>query len=210
MREEFKPVFRVDKTMVFKRMRLKETSKVYEKMDLVFNRLLPELESLVDYQAVFLVKDNQFKLDQPQLDDCEKMVFCYTTIGPFICDEITHLFDEKEMVDGYVMNEMANDLIMDLTNQLYDYIKITLKKDGYHLTKRFSPGECSLDLSLQAFIMDHLKEHFDIKGKLMSSYMINPEKSSLFVYGADTKIPELEKDFDCSECFSHNCPYKRI
>lgn len=210
MREEFKPVFRVDKAMVFKRMRLKETSRVYEKMDCVFGRLLPKLESLIDYQALFLVKDNQFKLDQSQLDICEKMVFCYATIGPRVSDEITHLFDEKEMVDGYVMNEMANDLIMDLTNQLYSHIKATLKKDGYHLTKRFSPGECDLDLSLQAFIMDHLKEHFEIKGKLMNSYMINPEKSSLFMYGADTKIAELEKDFDCSECLSHNCPYQRI
>lgn len=210
MKEVLNPVFRVDKSMVFQRMRLKETSNVYKKMDSVFNRLLPEVEALVDYQAIFLVKDNIARLDQPILDNCEKMVFCYATIGPAIPDRITQLFDEKEMVDGYVLNEMANDVIMDLTNQMYIHIKETLKRDGYQLTKRFSPGECDLDLSLQAFIMDHLKEHFEIKGKLMNSYMINPEKSSLFVYGADKNIPELEKDFDCSECLSHNCPYKRI
>jgi RNA-binding protein YhbY len=210
MKGEFKPVFRVDQELVFQRMRLKPTSPVFDKMVAVYQELLPKLEALVSFQGIYVVKPNKYDFQSSTLNACEKIVFCYATIGQSVCQEITDLLDQKELVKGYVLNEMANDVIMGLTNQMYLSIKKTLKKSGCHLTKRFSPGECTLDLSQQALIMDVLNQSFHVEGRLLKSYMIEPEKSSLFLYGADPSLPELDKDYDCSACSSsHNCPYKR-
>ena len=209
MKASFNPVLQINKPLIFERMRVSDSSKIYDKVNGIYEDLIPVIERLVAYQAVFSMEENKFEINQPLLSQCDKIVFCYVTIGEKLCLEVNRLFEDGQLLQGYILNEMTNEVVMDATNQLYRHIKSLLKPIGYHLSKRLSPGECTLDMTYQSLIMDELKKSFDIKGTLTSAYMINPEKSTLYVYGADPKLPDSDVDFDCENCSSVNCPYRR-
>jgi hypothetical protein len=209
MKASFVPVLQIDKPLVFERMRVNESSRIYEKVNALYDGLIPVIEELVDYQAVFTVEDNCFGFEQAPLSNCDKIVFCYVTIGERVCLEISRMFENGQLLEGYLLNEMTNEVVMDASNQLYRHIKSLLKPIGFNLSKRYSPGECTLDMTYQSLIMDELKKSFEIRGSLTSAYMINPEKSTLYVYGADPKLPDSDVDFDCLSCPSENCPYRR-
>jgi hypothetical protein len=209
MKASFVPNLQINKPLVFERMRVNESSRIYKKVNALYDGLIPLIEKLVDYQAVFTVEDNCFGFEHPPLSDCDKIVFCYVTIGDKVCLEVSRMFENGQLLEGYLLNEMTNEVVMDATNQLYRHIKSLLKPIGLNLSKRFSPGECSLDMSYQLLIMDELKKSFDIRGTLTSAYMIDPEKSTLYVYGADPKLLDSDVDFDCLSCPSENCPYRR-
>ncbi|MDP3388185.1 MAG: hypothetical protein Q8S24_13180 [Eubacteriales bacterium] len=209
MKASFIPVLQINKPLVLERIRVNESSRIYKKVNELYDGLIPLIEKLVDYQAVFAVEDNCFGFEQPPLSDCDKIVFCYVTIGDKVCLEVSRMFENGQLLEGYLLNEMTNEVVMDATNQLYRQIKSLLKPIGLNLSKRFSPGECTLDMTYQSLIMDELKKSFEIRGTLTSAYMIDPEKSTLYVYGADPKQPDSDVDFDCSSCPSENCPYRR-
>lgn len=209
MKASFYPVLQINKSLVFERMRVNQSSKIYKKVNELYERLIPVIEELVDYQAVFALEDNHFGFYQHPLSDCDKIVFCFVTIGEGVCHEVNRMFEDGQLLEGYLLNEMTNEVVMDATNQLYRHIKSLLKPIGLNLSKRLSPGECTLDMTYQALIMEELKKSFDIKGTLTSAYMIDPEKSTLYLYGADSNQPDSDVDFDCGTCTSHNCPYRR-
>ncbi|MBN2285575.1 MAG: hypothetical protein JXQ26_10150 [Tissierellales bacterium] len=205
----FQPILRINKTVIFERMRVSNTSNMYHKVSEIFDECLANIENLIHYQAVYLIEDNLHKINYESLRDSEKVIYCFVTIGEDICTEINRIFDAKDYLKGYILNEIANEIVMDATDQLYFHIKNLVKKDDFNLSKRYSPGECSFDMSYQKTIFERLEKHFDIQASLTDAYMIYPEKSTLFVYGADKSFSDSAVDYDCSTCQSINCPYKR-
>ena len=206
----FHPLLRINKTIIFDRMRVAKTSNMYHKVSEIFDECLTNIEHLIHYQAVYVIEDNDHQINYESLSDSEKIVYCFVTIGEEICTRVNQIFDEKDYLKGYILNEIANEIVMDATDQLYFHIKRIVKKDNYNLSKRYSPGECSFDMSYQRTILAHLEKYDEIKASLTDAYMIYPEKSTLFVYGADKSFPDSAVDYDCSTCQSVNCPYKRI
>ncbi|SHJ42601.1 hypothetical protein SAMN02745751_02532 [Dethiosulfatibacter aminovorans DSM 17477] len=209
MKEVFKPTIKLDKKKIYTRIRVREDSPIYDTIDELYEKYVENIEDRIEFQVIYSVKPNEFNFDISDVDNCEKVVFCYATIGNPLNDDIVKLFDDKNYLEGYLLNEVANDIVMEATNQLYSYLKKRMKEMGYFLTKRYSPGECTFEMEYQKPIMEELEKDFDVNGELTESFMINPEKSTLYIYGADKNIPELEVDFDCSTCQSHNCPFRR-
>jgi hypothetical protein len=209
MKEVFNPSIKLDKKKIYQRIKVKEDSHVYDTIDELYNQYVKNIEDRIEFQVVYTVKPNEFNFNIPDVDNCEKVIFCYATVGHLVNDDVIKLFDDKNYLEGYLLNEVANDIVMEATNQLYTHIKKKMKETGYNITKRYSPGECTFEMEYQKSIMEELKKDFEIQGVLTDSFMINPEKSTLYIYGADKKNPELELDFDCSTCQSHNCPFRR-
>lgn len=209
MKETFKPIIKLDKKKIYTRIKVREDSPMYDTIDKLYEKYVKNIKDRIEFQVIYTVKPNEFSFDISDVDKCEKVVFCYATIGHPVNDDVIKLFDDKNYLEGYLLNEIANDIVMEATNQLYSYLKGKMKEMGYFLTKRFSPGECTFEMEYQKPIMEELKKDFDVNGELTDSFMINPEKSTLYIYGADKDIPELEVDFDCSTCQSHNCPFRR-
>ncbi len=210
MYHEFHPELKINKPLVFERMRVSQTSKIYHKVNQLYENLVPIVKQLVDYQAVYALEESTLVFEDALLNDCTHHVFCFVTVGQPICDEVNRLFEVSNFLEGYILNEMANEVILDATNQLYAHLKTNLKAQGLILTKRYSPGECHLSMDYQKTILGVLQKYSSIQASLTSAFMIKPEKSTLFLYGADANITETDVDFDCKACPSLNCPYRRI
>lgn len=210
MKNIFNPRINIDKEAIYKRMKVSENSRIYDTINEIFDKCLERAISKINFETMFLTKDNSLEFSIKEVNDCEKIVFCFASIGKEICHEINGDFENSNYLEGYLLNEISNEIIMQATNQMYTHIKSEMRSQGYNLTKRYSPGECSFEMKYQVKIMEELKKEFEIQASLTESFMINPEKSTLFLYGADKNIPELEVDFDCSTCKAVDCPYKRI
>jgi len=209
MKEIFDAQIVPNKELIYRQMKISKNSKIYEIIESKFDRCLMEIEERINFQNLIIVKKNSKDFGLKNIAFCEKVVFCFSTIGKEIISWISNKFSDGEYVDGYIINEIANFYVMEATNQMYSYIKNELKKSEYNMTIRFSPGECGMPLWNQKIIMEELQKEFSVNGKLTESFMISPEKSILFFYGADRNIEELKIDFDCSKCNAKDCAYKR-
>lgn len=206
---KFKPEIIIDKDLIFKRMRIDSNSPTYKSISETFNKQVKIIENIVEFESVYLIKENNSTFNIKNIDECEKIAYCFTSIGKEIVNKINEYFFNNDYLEGYLLNELADELVMSSSRQMYQSIKKLVKKDDYNLTKRYSPGECGLDIKFQATVMNELKSETKINAHLTESYMIVPEKSTLFIYGIDKNIPESVIDHDCSQCTREDCPYKK-
>lgn len=204
-----KPKIIINKDEILKRMKVNNNSPTYKSIYEVFNKLLKIIEDIVKFESVYLIKKNKNIFNIKNIDKCEKIAYCFTSIGNEIVDVINNYFKNNEYLEGYLLNAIADEIVMSSSRQIYQDIKKLVKRDDYYLTKRYSPGECNLDIKFQTNIMKEINEETKIDAYLTESYMIVPEKSTFFMYGIDKNIPETVIDHDCSQCTRKNCPYRK-
>ena len=137
MKEVFKPTIKLDKKKIYTRIKVREDSPMYDTINELYESYVEDIADKIEFQVIYTVKANEFNFDIPEVDNCEKVIFCYATIGHPVNDYVIKLFDDKNYLEGYLLNEVANDIVMEATNQLYTYLKKKMKKMGYFLTKRF-------------------------------------------------------------------------
>jgi hypothetical protein len=135
---------------------------------------------------------------------------CLTSCSDRISHSIARLLEEGDLLDGYILNDLVNDILFtaseDMNCQLYE----EMKAQGYHLTPRFTPGENSLPLEHQRTFLTLLKERrSDLPITLTERFMLRPEKAMLYAYGGDRALPDRPIAHDCSKCSNTACFYRR-
>jgi hypothetical protein len=210
MKAEFNPVLHVNQESLYRRLRLKTGTSVFEAVQCIHSSCLEKTAASVRFQALYLLEKNENLIEHPLLDRCEWLLFCFITIGKPVLEEIDESFNNGRYLEGYLINEMANEAVMSAATQLYEHVKKRLGGRGYHLTRRFSPGECQLDLSCNRLMMEKLGKTFTLSAELTDQTMLDPPKSMLFLYGVDFHLPEQIKDVDCSWCQSLKCDYREV
>ena len=88
-------------------------------------------------------------------------------------------------------------------------IAAAMKESSCHLTRRFSPGEQELDLEYQSVLLEAFHGIPALSHvRLTESYMLYPEKSMLYLFGADCSNPEISVEHDCSKCPNTSCFFR--
>ena len=96
-----------------------------------------------------------------------------------------------------------------LDRSIADEIAAAMKESNCHLTRRFSPGEQELDLEYQSVLLDAFRGIPSLSHvRLTESYMLYPEKSMLYLFGADFSNPEISVEHDCSKCPNTSCFFR--
>ncbi len=206
---KFKPEIIIDKDLIFKRMKINSNSPAYESISKIFDSQLKDIDNIIDFESLYVINDKNYTFNIKNIDECEKIAYCFTSVGKKSIDVINKCFSNDEYLEGYLLNAISDEIVMSSSRQMYQNIKNLVKQDNYNLTKRYSPGECGFDIKFQTTIMNELKKTAKINAHLTESYMIIPEKSTLFLYGIDKNIPESVVDHDCSQCTREDCPYKK-
>jgi len=68
------------------------------------------------------------------------------------------------------------------------------------LTKRYAPGDGYFELKYQETVLDALKKKVNIEANITEGYMIVPEKSLLYLYGAEKcNDDEFIKQDECKD-----------
>lgn len=216
---------KIEKTKIFKRLHIDENAETLRIADDVFLELhkiiIGNMKLTVLYSIV-----NSFDLGYIELDNCEKYVMCFISSNDEIDNIVNHMMSSGDYFKGYLLNEMATDVIFNSSNEMNKAIKENSKKLGYKLTKRFAPGDGDIELKQLQIILDVLKKEVTIDAYLTEGYMIVPQKSLLYLYGLEkiytcsalTKngvgtyknIGDLSMEDSCSDCSNLNCQYRDI
>lgn len=228
----------INKERIYKNLHLVENTISYKCADDAFLELSQIIRDNMKLTCVYNIVDNIFDFPFKEIESYtswKKYVFCFISSKDNINNIVNDMMSVGDYLRGYLLNEIATDVIFNASNEMNIIIKREVFKLGYKLTKRYAPGDGVLDLIHQQTILDALKKEVHIDAYLTKSYMIVPEKSMLYLFGAENigkeikahpcnasnlkeelieKDKKMDEDNDieenCSECSNLNCQYRVI
>ncbi|MCS7232704.1 MAG: methionine synthase [Synergistetes bacterium] len=116
------------------------------------------------------------------LRNSKQVIFCATTIGNTLEEEINRLIDEKRILEATILDAIgstAADTAMDYLNNL---LKAEAIRKGLSLTRRYSPGYGDFPLSIQESLVK-FSGGDSIGIRVSPSYMLIPRKSVTAIIG---------------------------
>ena len=202
--------FRYSKERIFQRLKiLPENENVYEYANEVFPRLEEIARAEVELLCGYTVIPNTLELDSPEMDSCDLLAVCLAGCTDRIVNKVSAMMDEGEYLEGYILDDLANEILFNASDDMNCQLYEELKQQGYRLTSRFTPGENHLALEHQRTFLAILKEKKpDLPVALTEHYMLQPEKVMLYAYGGGKHLPERSITHDCASCSNVNCFYR--
>ena len=202
--------FRYSKERIFQRLKiLPENENVYEYANEVFPRLEEIARAEVELLCGYTVIPNTLELDSPEMDSCDLLAVCLAGCTDRIVNKVSAMMDEGEYLEGYILNDLANEILFNASDDMNCQLYEELRQQGYRLTSRFTPGENHLALEHQRTFLAILKEKKpDLPVTLTEHYMLQPEKAMLYAYGGGKHLPERSITHDCANCSNINCFYR--
>ena len=202
--------FRYSKERIFRRLKiLPENENVYEYANEVFPRLEEIARAEVELLCGYTVIPNTLELDSPEMDSCDLLAVCLAGCTDRIVNKVSAMMDEGEYLEGYILNDLANEILFNASDDMNCQLYEELRQQGYRLTSRFTPGENHLALEHQCTFLAILKEKKpDLPVTLTEHYMLQPEKAMLYAYGGGKHLPERSITHDCANCSNINCFYR--
>lgn len=198
----------VDQETVFRRLSITGDSYACQSSRSTLISLLEKSAGLVESSCYYCLVPNIYQLPEPELAQCEKLVLCFATLGPKISAQIGLYFESRDYLEGYLLDHLGNEMLFSASEEMNRLIEAKVREQGYNLTTPFSPGEGHLELEYQALFLEEMKRRGEIPVSINDHYMLNPEKSILYVFGADPNIAQCDIQHDCSRCTREKCYFR--
>lgn len=202
--------FIYDKDRIFRQLHLKEGENVTKYTHQIFPKLIQLAQENLEITTCYSLQENSPHLGLPNIDCCKYVVLCFCSCSDKINLLIDDLIRNHNFLDGFLLNHISNELLFNASNQMNSQLENTLIRLGLRLTKRHSPGEEKIDLKFQRNILRGLVTETPIKARLTETHMLEPEKSMLYYFGADSEIKSHSTKHDCQTCHSIHCPHRLV
>ncbi len=202
-------VLRYDRERVFRRLRICPGTEVYERCVESFPALSRIADRTIQIRCGYHVSCGKIRVGVPEVDGCAYQIVCLASCGGEIEGEIRRLMDRGEMLEGYLLSELANDALFDCAGQMDRQIGDLARSAGCRLSHRAVPGEGKVDLRCLAALLAPFREEPSLRCvTLNEAYMLVPERSMLYLFGAGPGLPEISVDHDCGRCSNLDCAYR--
>lgn len=120
------------------------------------------------------------------------------------------LLAKGDYLEGYMLSEGINERIFQASEEVSRRAAREMARRGCGLSRRYSPGEGTLDLSCQKTLLEAFGDVPEVRGiTLTPGLMLRPERSMLYVFGADPDYPRRSVEHDCGMCPREGCLYRR-
>lgn len=198
-----------DRDRIFRRLRIEAGTNVHHYAAASFPALAEIAETRLQMVHAYTVQKNFQPVGIPEVDSCAYLVTCLSSCSEEIMSAIGGLLEQGDFLEGYILNDLVNEILFNASDQMNRQIAAAMKTLGCHLTRRFSPGEEELGLEYQAPLLESFQgEQALAHVRLTESYMLYPEKSMLYLFGADGSNPEISVEHDCSKCPNITCFFR--
>lgn len=198
-----------DLNRVFRRLKIEPGTHVYEYAEEVFPKLIRTVEEKLDMVNCYVVLHHGPSVNIEEVDSCSHQIVCLCSCSSRITQAIGHLLDQGDYLEGYLLNDLANEIMFNGSDQMNRQIAADLAAVDSRLTRRYSPGEGEMDLPYQGLLLQCFREDHRLDFvKLTDSFMLTPEKSMLYLYGADQRNPGVSVEHDCSICANKTCFFR--
>lgn len=226
---------KINKDKIYKNLHL-DGIDLSGRIDDIFRELTQIIKDNMKLTCIYSIIDNTYSLPLFHTVDCNrwnKYVLCFISSTDNLDNIISEMMSSGDYLKGYILNEISIDVIFNASDEMNKIIKSEATRQGYRLSKRYAPGDGTLDLVHQKTILEALKKTTNIDAYLTDAYMLFPEKSLLYFYGVfdneitsksicsmsqpseeiikDENIDEYKEiDENCSECSNINCQYRKL
>jgi len=198
-----------DQNRIFRRLKIEPGTHVYEYATEVFPKLTRTVEEKLDMVNCYTVLHHAPPVNIPEVDCCSHQIVCLSSCSDQITQAIGNLLEQGDYLEGYLLNDLVNEILFNGSDQMNRQIAAELAEGDCKLTRRFSPGEGEMDLPYQAPLLQCFREDQRLDFvKLTDSFMLSPEKSMLYIYGADRRNPGVSVEHDCSICPNKTCFFR--
>ena len=144
-----------------------------------------------------------------EVDGAQLQVACLSSCSEEILDVITDMIERGDYLEGYILNDLSNEVLFNASNQMNREIAAKVGERGCRLSRRYSPGEGGVDLCYQQPLLEVFRGEPRLQHvRLTDTFMLEPEKSMLYVFGADPSYPERSVEHDCSQCPNTTCFFR--
>jgi uncharacterized 2Fe-2S/4Fe-4S cluster protein (DUF4445 family) len=199
----------IEKKWVLKTIDCYETSPVYEEVSSTYDELVKQIKDIVKPKAVFKFDKRPEDFQFDHIKECSHIVYCALTLGEEISKKSTELFDSGDYLAGMMVDAIADELMHEISSQLYKKIYEEAKKRGFGLTFRIAPGGNILPIHYNTILVKAINGEQSLNLSYTSQFMLNPVKSESFIYGVDEKIPLPVVDNYCLSCNDAYCKRRR-
>lgn len=199
---------KIEKKKFFKKLHIDENTETYNNADDAFMELYEIIKNNMKLTVLYSIVP-AFDLGFKKLYECEQYVLCFISSKDDINSIVNDMMSSGNYLKGYLLNEMATDVIFNASNEMNNIIREKSKDLCYKLSKRIAPGDGEIDMKYQKTILDFLKKELFIDAYLTDDYMIVPHKSLLYLYGLEKATLNTEPMEDnCNMCSNLNCQYR--
>lgn len=135
----------------------------------------------------------------------ERLVLYVCSAGEAVSRRTSKLMDTGNMLEGYFADLAGSLLVENAMDWLHQWLADEMKKKGFEITNRYSPGYWSWSVSEQQKLFGFFPPGF-CGVHLRESGMMSPVKTVSGVIGAGRNV-EFHK-YLCDECNSTQCIYR--
>ena len=141
------------------------------------------------------------------LTGCKKAVLLGATLGPKV-DLLLRKYSIGDMARVVTLQACAAAMLEEYLDEWQTALEADMKKEGYYIRPRFSPGYGDFDIAHQDMILRMLDTAKKIGLTLTGGNMLTPSKSVTAVIG----LSETETSCHikgCEVCQKKDCAYRR-
>ncbi|WZL73015.1 ASKHA domain-containing protein [Clostridiaceae bacterium 35-E11] len=196
-----------NKEKVLKALHCSQSSLIYDRMNEMYDEMFKKAQLLVDMRGSFQFMSNE--ATKTLCDQYEYYVPCLLTLGEKISEEVTLLFQKNEPLRAMMLDGIADHILFDASNQLFQVISKDAEEMKVNLTQRFSPGDQpNTPITFQQDILESFSKEANLGITITEAYMLKPVKSLAYFYGADKNLGKATKDHSCSQCQNLSCQFR--
>lgn len=142
------------------------------------------------------------------LKGCSRCFLLGATLGADV-DRKIRAYELIDMTQALILDTCASEAIESVCDEAQEEIEGIAKKEGYHITSRFSPGYGDLPIELQSRILSYLDAPSKIGLTSTESSLLVPRKSVTAIIGCGEKEQSKRKT-SCRDCNAYKyCMYKK-
>lgn len=125
--------------------------------------------------------------------------------GQEITDRAKQLSLEGKLIEGYLIDVLGSVMVEKAMDQVQEILHGKMKKQGLHISNRYSPGYCDWDVKEQKQLFSFLPDNF-CNVSLSDSCLMIPVKSVSGVIAIGENV-RFNKHV-CQNCNMVNCLYR--
>ncbi len=200
----------INRDRIFKKLRFNDGSEAYKNADRIFDELSSLIQENIRLTTLYRVTDSDV-FNVEEINGFEKYAICLVSSDDKISEISNEMMSSGEYLKGYLLHEIATDVIFAASDALNKEMETEAAKMGYRICGNYAPGDGKIDLAMHGVLLDKLKREAEIKVYVSSEHILIPGKSLLYVLGLKQMqdTDGLEEYCACGQCGNSDCDYRK-
>ncbi|MBO6132874.1 MAG: hypothetical protein J6P05_00880 [Lachnospiraceae bacterium] len=198
----------IEREKVFKAMKVFPGSPSYTEISEDFDKVLEKLVPKMNPMAATVIGNRVLYSKGEVSSKGNQVLYCMLTLGGLVSEESDFYFAKGEYVKGLLCDSITDCALFEYVEILQKEICLFLRERGYGVRGRIEPDEDTIS-RLNNETHEALNAWNTLGVQITRSFMYSPVKTISIIYSLSKDVNEMRLDYDCAECGSLNCSWRK-